>query len=152
MEHGQKRKPQQSPLHKKKQLNKRIKNSIKGLLWWFSGWDSKLPMQKTQVWSLSREDPLKKGMTTHSNILSWRIPWTEEPGGLQSGGSQTVGCSWSQRTHIVNSYPGRVYHLCNYKEVSSLLPTPHRDWCFVWFTLIAFPMRVFPCTINKHNE
>ena len=39
-------------------------------------------MQETWVWSLSREDPLEKGMATHSNILSWRIPWTEEPGRL----------------------------------------------------------------------
>ena len=39
-------------------------------------------MQKTQVGSLAGEDPLEKGMTTHSSILAWRIPWTEEPGGL----------------------------------------------------------------------
>ena len=44
-------------------------------------------MQETQVRSLGQEDPLKKGMTTHPNILAWRIPWTEEPGGLQSMGS-----------------------------------------------------------------
>ena len=42
----------------------------------------------TRVPSLGREDPLEKGMTTHSSILAWRIPWTEEPGGLQSMGSQ----------------------------------------------------------------
>ena len=41
-------------------------------------------MQETQVRSLGREDPLEKGMTTHSSILAWRIPRTEEPGGLQS--------------------------------------------------------------------
>ena len=41
---------------------------------------------ETQVRSLSQEDTLEKGMTTHSNILAWRIPWTEEPGGLQSMG------------------------------------------------------------------
>ena len=41
-------------------------------------------MQETQVWSLGQEDPLEKGMATHSSILAWRIPWTEEPGGLQS--------------------------------------------------------------------
>ena len=41
-------------------------------------------MQKTQVQSLSQEDPLGKGMATHSSILAWRISWTEEPGGLQS--------------------------------------------------------------------
>ena len=40
-------------------------------------------MQKTQVQSLSQEDPLEKGMATHSSILAWRIPWPEEPGGLQ---------------------------------------------------------------------
>ena len=44
-----------APSTKKKQLNKRIKNSIKGLLWWFSGWDSKLPMQKMWVQFLVRE-------------------------------------------------------------------------------------------------
>ena len=38
--------------------------------------------QETQVWSLGQEDPLEKEMATHSNILAWRIPWTEEPGGL----------------------------------------------------------------------
>ena len=51
-------------------------------------------MQETQeMWvrSLGREDPLEGGMATHSNILTWRIPWTEEPGGLQSIGSQRVG-------------------------------------------------------------
>ena len=41
-------------------------------------------MWKTWVWSLSREDPLEKEMATHSSILAWRIPWTEEPGGLYS--------------------------------------------------------------------
>ena len=45
-------------------------------------------MQKTQVRSLGREDPLEKGMATHSSVLAWRIPWTEEPCELQSMGSQ----------------------------------------------------------------
>jgi len=48
-------------------------------------------MQEIQVQSLGWEDPLEKGMATHSSILAWRIPWTEEPGGLQSMGSQRVG-------------------------------------------------------------
>ena len=50
-------------------------------------------MQETRVGSLSLgwEDPLEKGMATHSSILAWRIPWTMEPGGLQSMGSQRVG-------------------------------------------------------------
>ena len=45
-------------------------------------------MQETQVRFLGQEDPLEKEMTTHSSILAWRIPWTEEPAGLQSMGSQ----------------------------------------------------------------
>ena len=48
-------------------------------------------MLKTWVRSLGQEDPLEKGMATHSSILAGRIPWTEEPGGLQSMGSQRVG-------------------------------------------------------------
>ena len=48
-------------------------------------------LQEMQVGSLGREDPLEEGMATHSSILAWRIPWTEEPGGLQSIGSQRVG-------------------------------------------------------------
>ena len=48
-------------------------------------------MWKTLVWSLGQEDPLEKGMVTHSSILAWRIPWTEEPGRLHSMELQTVG-------------------------------------------------------------
>ena len=47
--------------------------------------------QETWVRSLGREDPLEKEMATHSSILAWRFPWMEEPGGLQSTGSQRVG-------------------------------------------------------------
>ena len=48
-------------------------------------------MWETWVLSLGWEDPLEEGMATHSSVLAWRIPWTEEPGGLQSAGSQRVG-------------------------------------------------------------
>ena len=47
-------------------------------------------MQKTQVRSLGQKDPLEKEMAIHSNTLAWKIPWTEEPGRLQSMGSQRV--------------------------------------------------------------
>ena len=47
--------------------------------------------QETQVQSLGQEDPLEEAVTAHSSILAWRIPWTEEPGGLQSKVSQRVG-------------------------------------------------------------
>ena len=63
-------------------------------------------VQETQVQSLGEEIPLEKGMATHSSILAWRIPWTEEPGGLQSVGSQRVGHDWVTNTftfrHIIN--------------------------------------------------
>ena len=48
-------------------------------------------MQETQVRSLGQEDPLEKGIATHSSVFAWRIPWTEEPGGLRLVGSQRIG-------------------------------------------------------------
>ena len=56
-------------------------------------------MQETQVGSVGREDLLEKGITAPSRILAWRIPWTEEPGGLQSVGLQTVGHDCVTNTH-----------------------------------------------------
>ena len=56
-------------------------------------------MQKTGVWSLGWEDPLEKGMATHSSILVWRIPWTEESGELQSMELQRVRRDWAPNTH-----------------------------------------------------
>ena len=56
-------------------------------------------MKETQVQSLGREDPLEEGMATHSSILAWRTPWTEEPGGLQSIESQRVRHKWSDLAH-----------------------------------------------------
>ena len=58
-------------------------------------------MQEAWVWYLCREDPLEKRMTTHSSFLTGRIPWTEEPGGLQSMGSQRVGHDWATFTFRV---------------------------------------------------
>ena len=55
-------------------------------------------MQETQVQPLGQEDPLEKGMATHSSILAWRILWTEEPGGLQSIGLQRVRHNWPTNT------------------------------------------------------
>ena len=63
--------------------------------WWASLVAQRLKrlpaMRETWVLSLGREDPLEKEMATHSSILAWRIPWREEPGRLQSMGSQRVG-------------------------------------------------------------
>ena len=51
-------------------------------------------MQRARVWSLGWEDPLEMGMATHSSILPWKIPWTEEPRGVRSIGSERVGHDW----------------------------------------------------------
>jgi len=67
---------------------------VQGLLWWLSSKRNPPAMQKTQetqVRSLGWEDPLQEGMAIHSSIIALRIPWTEEPGRLQSLGSQRVG-------------------------------------------------------------
>ena len=59
-------------------------------------------MQKTQVWILGQEDPLEKEMATHSSILAWRIPWTEEPGRLQSSGPKRVRHNWATNTFTLS--------------------------------------------------
>ena len=61
--------------------------------------NSQPTMWENRVRSLGGIDPLEKEMATHSSILAWRIPWTEEPGGLQSMGSQRVGHDWVTNTH-----------------------------------------------------
>ena len=58
-------------------------------------------MQETWVQSLSGEDPLEKEVATYSSILAWEILWTEEPGGLQSTGSQRVGHHWANTPETV---------------------------------------------------
>ena len=69
---------------------------------------------ETRVQPRGQEDLLEKGMATHSSILAWRIPWTEEPGGLQSMGSQRVGYDWNDLAHVnghnqkINGFQGLV--------------------------------------------
>ena len=58
-------------------------------------------MQETQVQSLGREDPPEKRMATHSSILAWRVPWTEEPGRLPSTGLQRVGHDCATKYSLV---------------------------------------------------
>ena len=57
-------------------------------------------LQESQIQSLGQEDPLEEDIATHSSILAWRIPWTEDPGGLQSTGSQ------KSRTRLSDEHPG----------------------------------------------
>ena len=67
------------------------------------------PMRETWVWSLGPEDSLEKGMATHSSILAWEIPWTEEFGGLQSMGLQRVRHNWVTNTHSLRLPLGKSY-------------------------------------------
>ena len=59
-------------------------------------------IQETQVQPLGLEDSLERGMATHSIILAWEIPWTEEPGGLQFMQSQKVGYNWATNAYLTN--------------------------------------------------
>ena len=63
-------------------------------------------MQETQVQSLGQKDPLEKGMATHTSILTWRIPWTEEPSELQSMGSQRIRHDW-----VTTTFTSQVSHM-----------------------------------------
>ena len=70
-------------------------------------------MWETWVRSLGQEDPLEKGMATHSSILAWRISWTEEPGRLQSMGSQRVGHDRATNTFTREYLALSSYGLCS---------------------------------------
>ena len=117
-------------------------------------------MQVTLVWSLGREDFLEKEMATHSSILVWRIPWTEEPGGLQSMGLQRVGHDWAhtqsnflmpQECCIVNHYKKFVlsricfFYLMYIRYISLLIlvgllasiNSIHLDWAWMGSSMSA---------------
>ena len=88
-------------------MNKRTVSSLKGAkikLWLYllaQLVKNLAAVQETRVQSPDRGDPLEKGMPTHSSLLAWGIPWTEEPGGLQSTGSQRVGHDWATNTFML---------------------------------------------------
>ena len=90
-------------------------------------------MWKTWVRSLGWEDPLEKGMATHSSILAWKIPWTEEPGGLQSMGSQSVGHDW------VTQHSAQ--HMEGYSNIT------HESTCIIYIYLYMHKLG-FPCEVS----
>ena len=83
-------------------------------------------MQETWVWSLGQEDPLEKDMATHSSILVWRIPQTEEPGGLQSMGLQRVEHNWANNTHICVAYYTMIS--CLKKDEDVAVANKYESW------------------------
>ena len=82
-------------------------------------------MQETWVWSLSQEDPLEKKVATHSSIRAWKIPWMEEPGRLQSIGSQRARHDWVTFLSLWFSW-------CEYVKQCKSIPLPHivQPLCF----------------------
>ena len=85
-------------------------------------------MRKARVRSLGQEDPLEKEMASHSSTLAWRIPWREEPGRLQSMGSQRVGHDWvTSLTHFTHGFSSSHVWMweLDYKESWAL-----KNWCF----------------------
>ena len=89
-------------------------------------------MWDTRVRSLGREDPLEKEMVTHSSILAWRIPWTEEPGRLQSTGSQS---DTTERCHFTSLLPFP-RQLCISEMTGKRLP-----WLLVQWLRFHTPMQ-----------
>ena len=84
-----------------------------------------LPMQETQeiwVWSLGLEEPLEEEMATHSSILAWEIPGTEEPGELQSMGLQRVGHDWACMPEKTETSSVYMTHICQSQSPNSFLP------------------------------
>ena len=99
---------------------------------------------ETWVRFLSWDDPLEEGMVTHSSILAWRIPWTEEPSRLQSMGSQEKRniklVSWTLTEQMWDVF--KKYTSCTLTPiVLCLLDYSHAEWCEVWFW-VAFPWGV----------
>ena len=86
-------------------------------------------VQEPRVWSPGQEDALEKGTATHSSILASRISWTEEPGGLQSIGSQRSGHDWVTNTHtykITGNWDAGLFPSFNIKESMSMLNMPSK--------------------------
>ena len=78
-----------------------------GLPWWFRRVKNLPAMWETWVWSLGREDPLEKGMATHSSILAWRIPWKEEPGGhKESDVAKQLSLHFTSLLMFMAGFPG----------------------------------------------
>ena len=96
-------------------------------------------MQETWIQLLGREDPLEKEMATHSSILAWEIPWTEEPGGLQFMGSQRVRGDLATKQPPL---PGTVKEIPLQMEIFPYKQTPH-------FFFLNFTILYWFCHISK---
>ena len=96
-------------------------------------------MQEMQVWSLGQEETLEEGIATHSRIIAWRIPWTEEPGGLPSMRSQRVRHDWSDLAHT------HAHHVYMSVQIPNLRPSPflfsNRKFVFYVYKCVSVLLR-----------
>ena len=105
--------------------------------------------RETRVWSLGREDPQEKAMATHSSTLAWKIPWTEEPGRLQSMGLQRVRHDWV--TSLPEQWQGSRAPNNKSPEMLSLLQNV--PWCSPGVRLeMAMDLHMKHLVINHHYE
>ena len=89
-------------------------------------------MQEAWIQYLSQEEPVEEGMTTHSSILAWRIPWTETPGSLQPIGSQRVRHNWSDLAHTHTKRGKEVILFLPHANTVRSCPLQARKWTFRW--------------------
>ena len=108
----------------------------------------KLNGQETRVWFLGQEDLLEEGMTTYSNILGWRIPWTEEPGGPQSMGSQRVSHDWSNLSHTHTHTHTRAYY-CPAEPCSCLI---YHSWMNFYLFEQQIPLTLWSLWASFQND
>ena len=100
-------------------------------------------VQETRVRSLAQEDPVEKEMAAHSSILAWRTPWTEEPGGLQSMGSQRVGRDWARTSLNLLSLAFMLCFLFTLLLVLFLSPTLYFKFCWAFHFPLCTPLPRF---------
>ena len=110
------------------------------LLWWLRHKRICLQCRRPEFNPWVRKTPLKKRMATHSNILAWKIPWTEEPGGLQSMGSQRVGHHW-----VTNTFAEILGHLLKLTSNITFWMPSFRPWKH--FTCTFLEILILSCYI-----
>ena len=110
-------------------------------------------MQETGVQSLGQEDPLEEGMATHSSVVAWRSPWTEEPGGLSSMESQEEGMT-EQLIFCFQelSVPGKLRVSKLLQTFETLQTTADGKYCCFWSASQQLGDRLAFSSILKHQE
>ena len=136
-----------------------------GLPRWLSGKESACQCRRCKrwVWSLGQEDPLEEGMATQSSILAWRIPWTEEPGRLQSIGLQrvkhyckqlnihTCNILFSLRLLLMKEKGNGNLHLQNFKTRLFKRYSWYLQYCLRWISLfLSDPISYHPHNTKRH--